>query len=530
MALSWSEQVLPAGSQTVPVEIAYLDRAYIHLYVNGAEQTDFTWDSDTLIRFGTQLDESSTITIVRRTERSYLYILFAEGAAFIKENLDTQNTQFLHLAQELVEGRAIEGFYGDISMNGYKITNLAPGTALTDAANVGQVQEVSDRVTSLEQNFVIDATSSYPWYTITTAESTSFTPPFAFTKAAVYLNGVCQTPGYSYDILNNVVHLAEKVPAGTHVFMRLGEDVPNDQGYATAASLAAAIAALEADIGNQVTAQVGPAVTAAIAPEVTARTAADAALQVNIDSKAAAGANSDIHSLSGLTTALSIAQGGTGNMTGLAASATQLATARTVQVNLASTTAASFNGTANISPGVTGILPVANGGTGASSAAAARTGLGAAASGANSDITSLTGLTGGVTGTVLGAEAGAGVVGQVLTATSTADVPQTTATVTSLVQLALTPGDWDVQGAFYANPTGATISTIVGGISTSATTVPDFPYRSQHTASVVVAEHATVPYRRFNVTANTTIYLTSSVTFSGGTLAGKGYLTARRAR
>jgi hypothetical protein len=51
----------------------------------------------------------------------------------------------------------------------------------------------------------------------------------------------------------------------------------------------------------------------------------------------------------------------TSNITGSAATIT---TARTVQTNLASTAAASFNGSANITPGVTGILPVANGGTG----------------------------------------------------------------------------------------------------------------------------------------------------------------------
>jgi len=49
---------------------------------------------------------------------------------------------------------------------------------------------------------------------------------------------------------------------------------------------------------------------------------------------------------------------------GTAAAATKLATARNVQVNLASTAAASFNGTANITPGVTGVLPIARGGTG----------------------------------------------------------------------------------------------------------------------------------------------------------------------
>lgn len=45
-------------------------------------------------------------------------------------------------------------------------------------------------------------------------------------------------------------------------------------------------------------------------------------------------------------------------------SATSLATARTIQTNLASTAAASFDGTSNVTPGVTGTLGVGNGGTG----------------------------------------------------------------------------------------------------------------------------------------------------------------------
>ncbi len=65
---------------------------------------------------------------------------------------------------------------------------------------------------------------------------------------------------------------------------------------------------------------------------------------------------------------------------GTASSATKLATARTIQTNLGSTSSASFNGTANITPGVTGTLPIANGGTGATTASAALTALGAAAS------------------------------------------------------------------------------------------------------------------------------------------------------
>lgn len=64
--------------------------------------------------------------------------------------------------------------------------------------------------------------------------------------------------------------------------------------------------------------------------------------------------------------------------TGNSATATKLATARTITANLASSTAGSFNGSANITVGVTGTLPIANGGTGATTAAAARTALGCA--------------------------------------------------------------------------------------------------------------------------------------------------------
>jgi len=69
-----------------------------------------------------------------------------------------------------------------------------------------------------------------------------------------------------------------------------------------------------------------------------------------------------------LTTALPITSGGTGNVNGTVA---RLTTSRTFVTNLASTTAVAFDGTANNSHGVTGILPIANGGTGASTAAQA---------------------------------------------------------------------------------------------------------------------------------------------------------------
>ena len=61
------------------------------------------------------------------------------------------------------------------------------------------------------------------------------------------------------------------------------------------------------------------------------------------------------------------------------AAANKLAVARTIRTNLGSTSTASFDGSANITPGITGTLAIAHGGTGATSASGARTNLGAAA-------------------------------------------------------------------------------------------------------------------------------------------------------
>ncbi|MDL2258748.1 hypothetical protein LJC42_06310 [Eubacteriales bacterium OttesenSCG-928-K08] len=68
-------------------------------------------------------------------------------------------------------------------------------------------------------------------------------------------------------------------------------------------------------------------------------------------------------------------------------SAATLTTARTVRTNLGSTSAVSFNGSANITPGVTGTLGLTNGGTGATTAAAALTALGGMAA---ADVVALT--------------------------------------------------------------------------------------------------------------------------------------------
>lgn len=260
MACSWQEQIKPAGTQDIQCDIEYLDKSYIHVYLDGVETTGYTWTSSTNIRLNTALAASTTVLLIRKTGREYLYIEFASGSPFIEVNVDSQNTQFLHLAQELVEGRAIPGFYGTISMNGYRITDLAnpinsqdaTTKAYVDAADTLLGQRVdaeaatrkaaddalSMRTSALENTFISGVeTVSYPWSTVLAEATDEVTPGLAFTKAVVELNGVGQIRGYSFEIVDNTILFAETLPAGTVVAARLGADVTAGDGFASQASV-----------------------------------------------------------------------------------------------------------------------------------------------------------------------------------------------------------------------------------------------------------------------------------------------------
>jgi len=138
----------------------------------------------------------------------------------------------------------------------------------------------------------------------------------------------------------------------------------------------------------------------------------------------------------------------------------------------------------------------------------------------------------GIVGTTTNNNASAGYVGEF--AESNATVTLTSNVYTDITSISLTAGDWDVYGnMLYGSSANAT--TLFGGWTTqtsasypgnSFSAILSFNSGTQMSSGQAFA----VPYRRYSLSATTTIYLTGVAIFSSGTGYIDGRIYARRVR
>ena len=392
---------------------------------------------------------------------------------------------------------------GPLDAGQHSITNLPVPVAPSDAARKADVDSEESARQSADANLQEQMTGEVPllasnfseisWHGRQIANSVTIPPnknAWSFGPQMEVEQGqaVVISPGSTWTIADGRVVEDEDLHSliADRITTADGSATVNVNDVASGTQLAALAVRVTAEEGkvNSVT-QGGTGATSASAAR-------------NNLGAAASGANTDITSITG--------------------SAAKLTTARTVQTNLALTAAASFDGTGNISPGVTGTLPIGNGGTGATTAAAARTALGAASS----------------TGVVDASNASAGVVGEFLSIDPGVNVALTTGTTTNVTSLTLTAGDWDVSGYIRLIPdAGITINGFTSGVTTTSAGTPAPINRMYVPVAYPAGQGPLFPLgrNRFNVSASTTIYLIVNATFGGtGALNSQGAITARRIR
>jgi hypothetical protein len=143
--------------------------------------------------------------------------------------------------------------------------------------------------------------------------------------------------------------------------------------------------------------------------------------------------------------------------------------------------------------------------------------------------------TGGIVGATNGSNADAGSVGEfVSSAVTNITNFAASGTAQNLTSIALTPGDWDLEGEvfFIGSTTNAAFSQISAGISTTSATLPAGGQYTQLQLAFPMGSNqgVTVPKTRVNVSASTTVYLVGSSIYSAGTMAYQCLLRARRVR
>lgn len=128
----------------------------------------------------------------------------------------------------------------------------------------------------------------------------------------------------------------------------------------------------------------------------------------------------------------------------------------------------------------------------------------------------------------------AGFVGETITslvATGAAVSITTSGTAINVTSISLTAGDWDVSGNINYNLTVATQTAATAGISTATATIPTdgSEVESGSTATALTGKNGiTLPTKRINVSATTTVFLVARAVFSAGSESAYGSIVARR--
>jgi hypothetical protein len=138
-----------------------------------------------------------------------------------------------------------------------------------------------------------------------------------------------------------------------------------------------------------------------------------------------------------------------------------------------------------------------------------------------------------------GSNAAAGMVGEQLFASVPTGVALGTNTNVNVATLPLTAGDWVVSGVVVFAPVSAAPSALAAAISTASATLPTAAQvaagqgnMTQYNLTFTNGASQTMQTGvcRVNLSAPASVYLVARGTFSGGSLTGTGYVSARRVR
>lgn len=247
MSYSYTEHTGNGTQVTYPFTFSGRDKGYIKasdvyvaFLINGAwvnQSSGWSLSGTNQITFTVAPANGQKMRIRRIVDKEQPYAEFSRNVALDMNSLNNSFIHLLEISQELLDGFWPEGYFvkQNLNMGGFRIINLANGVDAGDAVNKGQMDAVDNKHTTWNQQQDQDiesikaslttgvANRTVPWYATATAGQTTFTPPFTFEGALVYINGVFQEQlNGAFTIANNTITFSEGLREGDTVYALLG--------------------------------------------------------------------------------------------------------------------------------------------------------------------------------------------------------------------------------------------------------------------------------------------------------------------
>lgn len=140
-----------------------------------------------------------------------------------------------------------------------------------------------------------------------------------------------------------------------------------------------------------------------------------------------------------------------------------------------------------------------------------------------------------LTTTTAADQAGAGKIGEFISSViaSASPVTLTNNTAVNITSISLTAGDWDVYGNVEMVTQATTTSGFYGWTSATSATLPDGSLWNATvllTGTMNTGNGINTPYKRYNISGTTTVYLSALAASVSGNCTGCGAIYARRVR
>lgn len=208
-----------AGQSNFTFAFPYLAKAHIHVYLDGVETTEFSFNSDFVVHLTTPLAIAQTVRIQRITPSDVPIVDFVNGATLGETDLDASVLQVLYVMQETVDIGSLDTARS-VRVPLSEVSGISEISA-SEADRAGKFLYF-DAAGNPLASAIVGAT--FVSFTPTTevfsgnASQTTFTlasPPGAASALIVAISGVVQRPAADFTVSGSNLIFSTAPPIGT---------------------------------------------------------------------------------------------------------------------------------------------------------------------------------------------------------------------------------------------------------------------------------------------------------------------------